>query len=359
MEKRFMCYSDYLELDKILNAQHPESLKARNKIAHDEMLFIIIHQAYELWFKQILFEMDFVMNVFKKEQIDDNSEDLNLVRHRLNRIIRIIELLNQQVSILDTMTPLDFLEFRNLLMPASGFQSVQFRLLETRLGFNMENRFNKDYYKRTNDGGFEMKDFELINKIETEETLLHLINNWLERMPFFENEFWKNYQTQFTPTENIHPFWSDYKIIYQNGLTEREVTKIKDFDFIFFEKKNDLTDEEAAQLKPVLSSSAMKAALFIMLYRDFPVFQTSYQVLDALVEIDHQLATWRHKHLVMVRRMIGMRMGTGNTRGRGYLEGALNQHYVFKDLAGLSTFLIERKKLPKLPTELIKKLSYN
>jgi tryptophan 2,3-dioxygenase len=178
-------------------------------------------------------------------------------------------------------------------------------------------------------------------------------------MPFFENEFWQNYQPKFNVAENIHPFWNDYKIIYQDGLTEREVNKIKDLDFIFFEKKNDLTDEDAAQLKPTLSSSALKAALFIMLYRDFPVFQTSYQVLDALVEIDHQLATWRHKHLVMVRRMIGMRMGTGNTRGRGYLEGALNQHYVFKDLAGLSTFLIERKKLPKLPGDLIRKLSYN
>jgi tryptophan 2,3-dioxygenase len=103
----------------------------------------------------------------------------------------------------------------------------------------------------------------------------------------------------------------------------------------------------------------MQAGLFIMLYRDFPVFQTSYQILDSLVEIDHQMATWRHKHLVMVRRMIGMRMGTGNTSGSGYLEGALNKHYVFKDIAALSTFLIERKKLPALPGELINKLSYN
>ncbi len=96
-----------------------------------------------------------------------------------------------------------------------------------------------------------------------------------------------------------------------------------------------------------------------MLYRDFPVFQTSYQVLDSLIEIDQQLSNWRHKHIDMVRRMIGMRTGTGNTTGRNYLEGALNSHYIFKDIARLSTFLIERKKLPKLPAELIKKLSYS
>ena len=102
-------YSNYLQLDKILSAQHPESFKEGNAPAHDEMLFIIIHQAYELWFKQILFELEFISGVFKKEKIDDNSEDLNLVRHRLNRIIKILELLTHQVGLLDTMTPLDFL----------------------------------------------------------------------------------------------------------------------------------------------------------------------------------------------------------------------------------------------------------
>jgi tryptophan 2,3-dioxygenase len=357
--ERSMYYRDYLELGKILDAQHPESFKTGNEPAHDEMLFIIIHQAYELWFKQILFELDFVLSVFKKPRIDDNSEDLNLVRHRLNRVIRILELLNLQVGILDTMTPLDFLEFRNLLTPASGFQSVQFRLLEARLGLDMEKRHNREYYKRTNEGGFLPEDFYSITQTESNETLLHLVNNWLERMPFFENEFWKDYQNKFPGTEPRHPFWNEYRNIYGKGLTEREASRIHDFDYIFFEDQNELTDEKAVLIKPALSSSAMKAAIFIMLYRDFPVFQTSYQILNSLVEIDNLMAGWRHKHLAMVRRMIGMRMGTGNTRGSGYLEGALNKHYIFKDLAGLSTFLIERKNLPKLPEELIKKLSYN
>src|SRR5512133_3905264 len=128
-----MYYSNYLQLDKILGSQQPESFKTEHP-AHDEMLFIIIHQSYELWFRQILFELDYVLKVFSKEKINDNSEDLNLVAHRLGRVIRILELLNQQVSILDTMTPLDFLEFRNLLIPSSGFQSTQFRLIEAVLG---------------------------------------------------------------------------------------------------------------------------------------------------------------------------------------------------------------------------------
>ena len=354
MEKR-MYYSDYLHLDKILSAQQPESCKPGNEPAHDEMLFIIVHQAYELWFKQILFELDFVCNVFKKEKIDDNSEDLNLVRHRLRRIIRILELLNQQVGLMDTMTPLDFLEFRNLLIPSSGFQSVQFRLVEAKLGLTMAARHQKDYYKRTNEGGFSVPDFEQINATENSEPLARLINSWLERMPFFEQEFWQH----DTPTaDGHHPFWSDYREIYRKGLTEREAMNIYYFDLVFFEKRDALSDEQVAANTTTFSPAAMRAALFIMLYRDFPVFQTSYKILDSLVEVDHQMAGWRHKHLVMVRRMIGMRTGTGGTSGSGYLEGALNKHNIFRDIEGLSTFLIERKKLPKLPGELIRKLSY-
>ncbi len=351
-DNKSMYYSDYLQLNKILDAQHPGSFEKGNEPAHDEMLFVIIHQAYELWFKQILFELDFILNIFQKEKIDDNSEDLNLVRHRMNRIIKIMELLTQQITLLETMTPLDFLEFRNLLVPASGFQSLQFRLIEARLGLQMNNRFNKDYYKRTNEGGFDKVDFDTINETENETNLLYLIDHWLERMPFFENDLWKNYIRQF-PAENGHPFWNDYRHIYKNGLNEKESGRLEDFHIIFFE--NDNPGEHAI----ALSSKAMRAALFIMLYRDFPVFQTSYQILDALIEMDHQLSNWRHKHIDMVRRMIGMRTGTGKTSGRGYLEGALNSHYIFKDIAGLSTFLIERKKLPKLPVELIKRLSFN
>lgn len=347
-----MYYDDYLQLGKLLDAQHPESFKKGNSPAHDEMLFITIHQAYELWFKQILFELGYIKNVFKKVRIDDNSEDLNLVRHRLTRVNRILELLNVQISLLDTMTPLDFLEFRNLLTPASGFQSTQFRLIEATLGLQMDKRYGRDYYKRTSEGGFNKKDFRTIEVTEEKTSLLELVNSWLERLPFFEEEYWLDYKTLFDSPKELHPFWSDYRKIYQKGLTEKELSKASDFDKVFFPEAMENNSKRA------LSAKALKAALFIMLYRDFPVFQTSYRILDALIEIDHNMATWRHKHLVMVRRMIGMRVGTGNTTGREYLEGALQSHYIFRDLAGLSTYLIERTRLPKLPQDLIKRLGY-
>lgn len=353
-----MYYGTYLGLDKVLDAQHPVSFEEGNQPAHDEMLFIIIHQAYELWFKQILFELDYVSDVFSKEQINDNSEDMNLVRHRLHRIINILQLLNQQVGILDTMTPLDFLEFRNLLTPSSGFQSKQFRLIEARLGLELDNRHHKDYYKRTNEGGFTQSDYQHITQTEQKSHLLSLVNQWLERIPFFRDDFWKDYQATH-PSGNHHPFWNDYRNIYLNGLTDRERNKIHDFDYVFFEEKPEgYSPEQLEAMKTSFSPAALRAALFIMLYRDFPLFQTSYQVLDALIEIDHLMSNWRHKHLTMVRRMIGMRVGTGNTSGAGYLEGALSKHYVYRDISGLSTYLIERRKLPALPEALIRNLGY-
>lgn len=358
MENSAMYYRDYLELNTVLNSQHPKSFETGNTPAHDEMLFIIVHQATELWFKQILFELEFIMSVFKKEKINDNSEDLNLVRHRLQRVIKINELLNQQVSILDTMTPLDFLEFRNLLAPSSGFQSLQFRLIEARLGLQLHKRHEQDYYKRVNAGGFSIEDFEAINKVESEPTLLQQINNWLERMPFFKNEYWLSFRSE--PGEaSEHPFWYTYRKIYAEGLVERERNKLADFDYVFLEKPvPSYAEEQLLALRTDLSPAAMSAALFIMLYRDFPVFQTSYQILDSLIAIDLMMSNWRHRHFIMVRRMIGMRVGTGNTSGSGYLEGSLNKHYIFKDLSGLSTYLIERRRLPPLPVELIKQLRF-
>ncbi|MDD2793034.1 MAG: tryptophan 2,3-dioxygenase family protein [Sediminibacterium sp.] len=356
MNDTAMYYGSYLHLDKILHSQHPVSFEEGNEPAHDEMLFIVIHQAYELWFKQILFELDYAMGVFQKETINDNSEDLNLVRHRFRRIIKILELLNQQVNILDTMTPMDFLAFRNLLTPSSGFQSMQFRLIEAKLGLQMNNRHQKDYYKRTNEGGFTQPDFQTINTTENGKNLLQLVNNWLERMPFFDAAYWNN--TASSDWQE-HPFWKAYRAIYESGLTEREKSKLADFDYVFFEKNPEQANSELlAALKGSFSTAAMRAALFIMLYRDFPVFQTSYQLLDSLIEIDHLMSNWRHKHLIMVRRMIGMRVGTGNTSGAGYLEGALNKHYVYRDLSGLSTYLIERRKLPKLPETLTHHLGF-
>jgi tryptophan 2,3-dioxygenase len=124
-----MYYSDYLKLGDVLNAQELESDK-QGQHAHDEMLFIVIHQSYELWFKQILFEMKSVYDILAKENINDNSPELQIAVNRMHRVTEILRILVDQINILETMSAQDFLDFRDMLRPASGFQSAQYRKIE-------------------------------------------------------------------------------------------------------------------------------------------------------------------------------------------------------------------------------------
>jgi tryptophan 2,3-dioxygenase len=331
-------YHDFLELDKILNSQHPRSFK-KMKDGNDEMLFIIIHQAYELWFKQIIFELDLVRNIFLQDKINENSPDMSNAVYKLKRIVKILELLNQQVSVLETMTALDFLEFRNYLVPASGFQSKQFRLIEAKLGLKMEERHKKEYYKHTRRGSLSESDLQDVSHVEAESTLKELIIKWLERTPFFDERYWVDYVSTSGAKDN--KFWADYRKIYRDGLSDTEGGRLAEFDRVFFnEGRGDL------------SKRAMQAALFITLYRDMPVIQMPFELLNTLSEIDELLANWRYRHFSMVRRMIGIRAGTGGTSGAGYLEGTLSKHYAFREITEVATFLIERSKLPVLPNVL-------
>jgi tryptophan 2,3-dioxygenase len=171
-------------------------------------------------------------------------------------------------------------------------------------------------------------------------------------MPFFEEaDNWTNYKPVneiSNPTEHI--FWEDYQQIYINSLAAAEQSNRDHFNAIFTKD----TPEAVRQLSP----RACRAALFIMLYRGYPILQLPFQLLNGLLEIDEQLSTWRYRHMSMVHRMIGSRIGTGGSTGRDYLKGALDKHYIFADIARLTSFLIERRKLPALSTEMEKRLGF-
>jgi len=326
-------YADYLQLDKILSAQDPESLR-KGELAHDEMLFIVIHQAYELWFKQLLFETDSVIDIMR-QPMNDNSPELQTVVHRLARCGTILKVLVHQIDVMETMTPMDFLDFRDMLRPASGFQSWQFKLLEARLGLRYEHRHGQQYYISQ----LRPPEVDTIKQAEKDSSLLELVNKWLERMPFDPGA----------------AFWADYGQRYMASLAANEKTNLPLFDSVFFGGPSpDSPVAESRQLSP----AACRAALFIMLYRGYPILQLPFQVLNQLLEIDEQLSTWRYRHMSMVQRMIGTRVGTGGSTGKDYLSGALLKHHVFREVAGLTSFLIERKRLPQLDVEMEKRLGF-
>src|SRR5215203_3133052 len=334
-------YHDYLQLDKILGAQDPESLK-QNTGAHDEMLFIIIHQAYELWFKQLHHEADSLVAIMRKPALNDNSPELQTIVHRLNRMVVILRVLVHQIDILETMTPMDFLDFRDMLRPASGFQSWQFKLLEAKLGLKFEYRHGKESYTAQ----LRQEHVDMIKKAENDQSFLQLVNDWLERMPFFDDqELWKG----LSASDDEHPFWNEYRRCYSNSLAQAEKNNLEAFEEVLFQHK---------ETHYTLSAKANRAALFIMLYRGYPLLQLPFQLLNNLLEIDEQLSTWRHRHMNMVHRMIGARIGTGGSSGKDYLKGAADKHYIFKEIAQLTSFLIERRKLPQLPKEIERRLGF-
>jgi tryptophan 2,3-dioxygenase len=349
-------YGDYLQLPNILHAQTPRSAEIGSP-AHDEMLFIITHQAYELWFKQIIYELDSVIALFNHTTVPENHVATAL--HRLERIAAVGPILYQQIDVLETMTPMDFLDFRNVLYPASGFQSVQFRLIEIKLGLKSQQRVSKHL-------PLSAEDKERIREAETEPTLFSVIERWLERMPFIQKpsySFWSEYQraveAMFQHDRamiriNSEAGFSVAERVASEMLAQTDMNEQSFRAFFSEEEYNKLRDEGGKRL----SFKATQAALFILLYREYPLLHLPFRLLETLVAIDEVLSIWRYRHVQMVMRMIGMKVGTGGSSGSDYLMRATTQHRVFTDFSALSAFLIPRHSLPELPEEVASMLDF-
>jgi tryptophan 2,3-dioxygenase len=352
-----LTYAEHLQLERLLTCQVRQSEK-HGRPAHDEMLFIVVHQAYELWFKQILFELERVQTIFSGPEVDDRS--LGQVVHGLGRIVTIQKLLLQQLDVLETMTPLDFLDFRDLLFPASGFQSVQFRLLETALGLGRADRLKFD--QRSFDERLAPGDRTRLREAEARPSLSDQIEAWLARTPFVSlpgYDFREVYRQAVT--EMLE---SEAALVRGNpalGETEKqaEIESLSAararFDSIFDEARHRALREEGSWH---LSWQALQAALFINLYRDEPALQSPFALLSRLMDIDETMTSWRYRHALLVQRMIGRKVGTGGSSGHEYLRRTAEQHRVFADLFTLSTFFIPRSQLPTLPAELRRAMGY-
>ncbi|NWT64048.1 T23O dioxygenase, partial [Prunella himalayana] len=342
-----LIYGEYLQLNKILNAQELESEKKGKKI-HDEHLFIVTHQAYELWFKQILWEMDSVRVIFQNGHVRDERNMLKVIT-RMNRISLILKLLVEQFSVLETMTALDFFDFRYYLSPASGFQSLQFRLLENKIGVPQSLRvpYNRRHYR----DNFKGQDHELLLQSEQEPTLLQLVEAWLERTPGLDSEefdFWGQFE------ENVlKGLEEEFALIQAKAESEEKDDLLSEFQkqrdvllSLFDEKRHEHLLSKGERR---LSYKALKGALMIYFYREEPRFQVPFQLLTSLMDLDVLMTKWRYNHVCLVHRMIGGKAGTGGSSGYHYLRSTVSDRYkVFVDLFNLSTFLVPRHWIPKM-----------
>ncbi|KAI0566483.1 Tryptophan 2,3-dioxygenase [Gracilaria domingensis] len=345
-------YSDYLALDQLLTAQRPIS-SLKGNLCHDEMLFITIHQTYELWFKQLIFELDSVR--FILAELDIGEKLISLALHRLTRIREILKLLNDQIKVLKTMTPQEFLEFRDYLFPASGFQSHQFRLLEIKFGVSPEQRLNARWILNLS-----ADHQQILRNAQQEPSLFDYVERWLRNIPFREfrgYNFQKSYETAIQRMFEIE----QQTILTKLEPGEREAvfaqlsSTYRTFESVF---KREVHDELIKSRKRRMGFRATSASLMIMLYQDEPMFQLPARFLQMLIDVDEQLNQWRYAHSQMVHRMIGVKMGTGGSLGHSYLKRTIDSQKVFSDLANLSTLLIPRRLLPDLPRELRDQMRY-
>ena len=347
-------YADYLKLDTLLATQAPESARL-GAPAHDEMLFIIVHQAYELWFRQILHELDRIQTDFERENVADES--LGRIVHGLDRINEILKLLIQQLDVLETMTPLDFLDFRDLLMPASGFQSMQFRAIETRLGLKREGRLLFD--ERAFDDRLSAADRARLADTEKRPKLIEQLDRWLGRTPFIAMGSFAFGKAYRAAVEKM--LRDDAARVRESPVLTQEQRKaeaaaieaaLEKFNAIFAD------GGPSGEASWRMSLAAVQAALFITVYRDQPVLQLPFRLLTALMDIEESLTLWRYRHALMVQRMIGVKIGTGGSSGHDYLRRTVDAHRVFADLFQLSTYLIPRSALPPLPPEVQSRMGF-
>ena len=266
--KKSLTYGGYLKISELIDLQQLHS----DPPQHDETLFIIIHQVYELWFKELLHEIDGVV-----ERLD---RDESLSSHRLlRRCIEIQRVLVNQVSVLETMTPMDFLTFRDHLMPASGFQSAQFRELEFVSGLK-EPRYLANYDPGTSE-------YVRLERRLHRPTVGEAFYGMLARRGF--------------------------RVLPDAGAGEPSQG-----------------DEPPARIRELMR-----------IYEEAERHYDLFLLAESLIEYDETFALWRLHHIKMVERMIGSKTGTGGSEGTAYLKKTVDRRF-FPDLWELRSYLSKR-----------------
>jgi tryptophan 2,3-dioxygenase len=245
-------YGDYLALGQILSAQHPRSEGSH----HDEMLFIIQHQTSELWMKLLIHELDLAVRFVQEDALEKSFKIFA-------RVAQIQRILFEQWSVLETMTPSEYLGFRSVLGKASGFQSYQYRAIEFVLG-------NKD------------PNALLVHKVTPE--IHDALSERLQR-PSLYDEFLRYLARKghAIPRSKIERDWT----------------------------------------QPYEASPEVQAVIRTV-YEDTTRYWTEYDMCEKLVDIEERFQLWRFRHMTTVKRVIGFRPGTGGSSGVGFLKKALD-----------------------------------
>ena len=296
-------YSEYLRLEELLKLQ--TGVKGgKRSISNDELHFILVHQNFELWFKLIINELRSTRDILASDYVEETK--LPQAVHHMNRVIETFNLMAQQWKVMETLEPQDFLNFRDELGTASGFESFQMREMEALMG------------KKWIDGKPAGKDDS------NEKSLYEVTCDWLERTPIQGS-------TSASPDDEnqVNGFISEYLAAHKKLYPDTHQDAVT-----FFEEDSSLRRRRAG-------------LVFIESYRELPLLAWPRKLISTLIELEESMILWRSAHARMVERMIGRRIGTGGSSGVDYLD-MTTKYRVFIDLWSVRSVLIKKEALPPL-----------
>lgn len=351
-------YWDYIRVEQLLALQSGLA-ESEDELTNDEVLFITVHQVFELWFKLILRELRFARDFFHQDMVHD--QELSRAVASLRRVMTILRRCADHFLVIETLSTRSYLAFRDKLTPASGFQSAQMRQIEIVLGLDDALRVHmgsgESYLEalKAHDGS----DSPALRRVQAERrgvTLKQAVDDWLYRTPIGGLGPGKP-----GAEEGVARFVADYESAHAS-----EVDRTAELAVARARRAADTADlrarfeDEKRQLHAFLHPSAAEggarrariraAALFIIQNPELPLLAWPREVLSGLVELEQTLLVFRQRHARMVERVIGRRVGTGGSTGVDYLDKTALGARIFADLWALRTFQIQPKANP-LPDE--------
>jgi tryptophan 2,3-dioxygenase len=353
-------YWDYLQLDKLLELQGGIDGDGHDVASVDELHFIVVHQIYELWFKLINKSLRLARDRMAEPKVAE--ETIPYVVHHLRRVSTVLQLAVQHWKVVETLTPQDFLAFRDKLMPASGFQSFQMREMEIVMGLEEADRIAYGNMRpiehiQSLGHGSPAGDYARahIEAARQEGTFLGALQDWLYRTPIHgsspgqrgDDEVVTAFVDGYLVALEAHQAEGFARLLDTLGERSRadlevrfEATRAAGRAFL---GATDVADEA---LRPRVRR-CRAAALFIESYRELPLLAWPRLLLDVVVEMEEELLLFRHRHARMVERVIGRRVGTGGSGGVDYLDKT-SSYRVFRDLWAIRTVLLPKARLPSL-----------
>lgn len=350
-------YWDYIRVEELLALQRGLE-RDDSKLANDEVLFITVHQVFELWFKLILREMRSARDLFRHEPVAE--QELSGAARGLGRITTILRMAQQHFEVMETLTTREYLAFRDKLMGASGFQSAQLRQIEILFGLDEADRIplgvDGDYKKALRSfGGDASPALERVERsLGDMPTLKSAIDGWLYRAPIdgvrhgdanaaaeltrFVESFLRAHGACVDAARD-RALGLDWGTGDRDRLRERYETEKRQAR-AFFEPSATEGGERTRRIRA--------AMMFIVTYRELPLLAWPREVLDALVELEQFFVIFRQRHARMVEFVIGRRTGTGGSAGVDYLDQTALKYRIFRDLWAVRTLQIPLSAAPPL-----------